>query len=404
MSGTKLRILGILFAAIFVSASSFAIFVQNVDASIGVTPAGILDASVFENGSRHEKVTLTRSKNINSTGVYEASFWGPGAEYLSGSDKVVIPAGDDSAEYAFQFDAGNAPLGEYDAFIDFLPVVSDSGAIDDAQSMITNRIGVTLAVSFGVTIVEVKAFEVRDAVVGKIEEGTDLQISYLVINHGNRNWRPEELHFVVKDEIGDTVLDTSLYEESIDIVEPGMEEVSNVSIPHNLEAGKYSLTFEALEGGEVIYRLSKRLEIFPEGTFLQKGELTEFSIDQSEYNYQDEIFVSALFKNTGDTSYNASLVTISFQDNSVIGMQRTDGVFVGPGEEVSYSTSVKPIGSGNFRLLGLVEYGENSTPPKKVDFSVSSSAIPIWIIIPISIIPLLFIALWVAGRLRGKKK
>ncbi|MFH1632276.1 MAG: hypothetical protein ABIA47_04675 [bacterium] len=387
---------GFLFAAVIIAA--FFAAPTHASAQVGISPAGIMDSPVMQDGAREESVTLIRSQGIDEIGRYETYFWGEGAEYLTGDDVVLIPAGRDRAEYSFDIDAEGAPIGTYEAYIDFIPKSTGDLALASNANEVRNRSGVTLAVTFGVTISPIQAYEVKNGSVSPVEENIALRVSYVAVNNGNMEWRPDEITILVTDDFGNTVFEANALEDSMYFVGPGAEYTQTLDFEHNMPAGEHNLQMEAIYNNEVIYRFLKRIEVFPAGTLEQKGELVEFYTDQSEYRYEDEIFVTARFENTGDTSYNATLITLLFQKNSALSIHSSESISVDPGKEVSFTTTLDPIGSGDFRVMGLVEYGENTTPPKKVEINVGTKTPPWWLAIFIGLLPLLMLLYWAVRR------
>lgn len=370
-------------------------------AALGSSPAGF-DVEVMEGGERFQELMIVRSGDTSSSVILDVRFRGDSADYFLGESQHVIPAGSDRASYTLRISPKDLLVGNYSAQIDFITRIQDLPVVSSSGSVVSNRTGVTVSANFSIVTGEFLSFEILDVRMSSIEVGVNPSVNFVIKNKGNISWSPEGINVVIRNSDGEVVYDQEIVGEFVEVL-AGKTDKQNIKLSKILPEGEYNVTVDIYDDGEVEYDHFQRFYVYPKGTFEQKGKLTLLGSDRKIYSAFQDINMIGSFENTGDTAYDASMVFDVFKGNRLVYLFRTEPQYIDPGEEIVFRHTFSPRISGDYRVVGLIEYGNRVTPPRKIDISVLPAKLPtaFWVLLGLLIVTF---GIWAIARKDGDNK
>jgi len=389
-----------------------AFLIPQVVGAIGVSPPVIEIPNLLRDSSQTKVISVSRGSEDQGEVTYTVRIRGEYAHYISGPEKVVIPAGKDLAQYSFEVNAKEAALGNYEVLIDFLrvPVGLDTGSVeegDKAGAYVTVVTGATATVKFTVTdeqILEYKlvSFQVRDT-----ETDKPLFIKYSIDNTGNVEWKPSKIELFFTDVLDDTKKSTlEILNKDIPIVKPGERKEMVTDLPHDLLEGAYIGQVKFYYKDELVGELSsQQFKVYPPGTLRQAGELVSLTTNKSEYKTGEKIKLEAVFKNTGEIPVKALLITEIYKGDELKDLLRGEEIIIDKGEETTLPQIIELVKSGEYTLSAHVEYGNRKTETKSVEILAKGSiSLLSSVVILALVIVIIFAGVFIYKRAKRKKR
>jgi len=125
------------------------------------------------------------------------------------------------------------------------------------------------------------------------------------------------------------------------------------------------------DGDEVIFTNEKAfLQIFPEGTLAQKGEMVAFTADKQKYEVGELGLLRAQFKNTGEIGLSAALTVELSKNGKRMELLKTEPSYVPPERSTVFTLERRFEEAGDYTAVGSVSYGINATEPVSIEFRV----------------------------------
>ncbi|MFH1632358.1 MAG: hypothetical protein ABIA47_05090 [bacterium] len=372
---------------------------------LGISPPTIYADDILRDVPYYQEVIIGRSDSTTEMPI-EVSVLGEDAEFIIVDDGFVFQVGESQHLYSFSILPKGAPIGEYNAKIEFLPTEIDTGDMKGTAGVILRR-GVGLGVYFTVTDRQTIEFEILDFKVLPSEEGLPIMAKYTVENSGNVAWRPDIIDFIVYDAgSGETMLSTSVEGADIDYVTAGATEEITQEIGILEVAGDYILTANFFFNNTLVYSASEAFEVFLSGTLKQFGEFSGFTSNKTEYEVRETIALSGQFENIGEIPVVSRLVVeIYSSDETLVDTLMGESVTVGVGETVTLRGVTRLDQPGVYKFIAYVEYGNKVSGTNSINITVLRAYSP-FVLAMSGLGALLFVilAVFLLALLKRRKK
>ena len=351
--------------------------------AVGISPGKIEVSNILKNTTQSKTVNIQRDPdNLKGEAVYSVVFKGDYAHYISGSATVVIPDGQQSTNYTFEISPQDAPVGDYQVFLDFIP---PAGETTTAKNDNNNQVkigadilkGMTLTVNVHVTGEELLDYEVSNLQARDTEVGQPIYAGIDVDNQGNVEWRPDQIDFSFVDATDENkIFKATLLADKISITKPGQKQTLNLEIDNILAIGQYYIQAQVYDQDKSVANLSSQniFSVFPAGTLAQRGELISLTTNKELYVPYEKIKLSANFKNTGEIAANSILITEIYKDNTLQDLQKGEETLVDKGENAELTQIFSLAEEGIYTFSAVVEYGSKITATKTITVQVKNAA------------------------------
>jgi len=371
----------------------FSFFVHPAFASLGFSPGDIRVEGVMANTTVEQTIYFSRD-SANTPLTLDITFGGLAAEYISGPSSVTFETNQLSVPYTFKVSPGTIPEGEYTSMVSAVTRSANRGDKKGSGSSIA--LAAYPVIHFTVTNQAKPDFKIVNAIFSETEEHQPVGFSYLLENKGNVASRPSriELKFVNADN------PTEGYNELIDAeVIPFVQPFTNESVAlftkQQLSVGRYLIDIRFYgESGMIFERTAIPIQIFPSGTFQQKGTFEKFSSDKQTYEQNELIQFKGSFNNIGSIGVSASMVVEFFQGEKRIDLVKTDPVFVPPNRVTDFTLDKRFAEGGTYRAKGYINYGIYNTDSKDVTFTIGTTSNYVVIISLLGFVLVVFLALF----------
>lgn len=343
-------------------------FAQQTHTFIGLSPSSDEVDSVLREIPITK--TLNLQRDLDELDLFvEVTFRGEGAEYLTGEPTAYFPVGVKTIAYNFTIDATQAPMGTFDAVIEFLP--ADTSFEGEGTGLGVKR-GVGHLLTFTVSDQELVSYMITGENFSLTEVGKPIVFSYSVNNDGNVNWRPDEIVIYAHEYVTEELFEEfriSLLENS----PPGKITTHTMDIVHDLPPGTYTVVTEYYTGSELVRSANASLTVFEKGTLNQRGEALSLTTNKSTYAAGELIKIEVDFQNTGELRVTGRLVTEIYDaSGSLIDLLTSDELTVDVGESVTFSDTAQIGGAGEYVLASHIEYGNKVTEVLEIPVSVEA--------------------------------
>lgn len=400
------KLLGIVLALATIGISARAVY------GLGLSPVDIIADDILPNSSVTKEFYISRG-DASAEEIAVVTVEGTAAPYITlplGSP-VTLPAGEQAFVYPLVIEPGALASGTYVAKVTVAtgkPTAALTAGGEGSVSAGTNILtGAQLTLTFTITNQTLEQYTITSVEMASSEENQLVGFSYSMSNTGNVDTRPAKIEFTVVDELDPTnTYSETILGDRLTIVPAFTDQVVTVATKAQLVAGLYAiqLTFYNAAGEIVFMNDALRLQIFPEGTLAQKGELIEFATDKATYQVAEPVVLTASFKNTGTVGINASLVVEIMNDGTRLDILKNEPVFVPVGQTANMEQSFKPTEGGTYTAVGYVNYGIFTTDKTEANFTVEAlSNISVAVFIGFILLAAGSITFWVYHRKRKKK-
>lgn len=357
--------------SIFLGLLSVLFFTNSAQASIGVSPGTHIYDFVLQNTEVTNEVILTR-KDASEDEVFKVT---PKEEPISedvlvpsDGDSFVFPKGERFFKYQYKLRPGSLPSGDYFAYLQFNEVTATEE--EGSQSASSTLQGTSLTVKFTVVNYSLEECEVPSMRLVAIEENTPISLEYTVLNKGNVDIRPSKIDIkLLRPRSDELVFQRSVSTLNLPLVGPFGKERFTAEVDTEIAAGVYVAEVDITCSGET-FSTTQDLEVFPEGTFDQSGELLSFDTDKEEYFQNEIVTYTGVFRNTGSVQYKAELNANTFKGDSKIDFSKTEPLLVKPREEVTFEIVTDLSEPGDYLAQGDVTFGSKKTDKIDAPFRI----------------------------------
>jgi hypothetical protein len=319
--------------------------------------------------------------DASEEGIAVVTIEGTAAPYVTAplGSPVTLPVGEQTFTYPLVIEPGALASGTYEAKITVTagkrPAESaetSEGTVSAGTSILS---GSQITLTFTITNQQLEQYSITSVEMAPSEENQLVGFSYGMSNTGNVDTRPAKIEFSLVDELdsGNTYSETILA-EALEIVPAFTDQVVTVATKAQLTAGLYDTTivFYDKDDNSIYTNNLLRLQIFPEGTLAQKGELLAFSTDKTDYQVAEPVILTANFKNIGTVGINASLVVEIMKDGTRLDILKNEPVFVPVGQTANMEQTFEPTAGGTHTAVSYVNYGIATTEKIEAEFNVGA--------------------------------
>ena len=348
--------------------------------ALGLSPPTVEIPSILRNTTQSRTVGLYRaSEDIGDVKMHVEPSGENAAFITSGEEDIVMLSGQNSVQYEFDINPGDAPNGDYEVHLRFLKI--NEGALgEDVKTGNMVVTGVTAQILVTVGGVENLAYKLEALSVDQTEVGRAVQATYQVSNTGNVDWRIEKIRFDF------TNTEDEVLVESVEVSSSGIAPVTAgkpyqqfpLMLEPKLTEGSYKVQAVFYSNGTEVGTLQSgnALDVYAEGTLAQEGEISGISVNKPSYNSGEKVKVDVVFQNTGEVDVDAVFVASVYRGDEVVDILRGKSYVVGRGDEMVFSEIYDPKSiKGTYIIEAYVEYGKRRTDAQKISFEVLSSGI-----------------------------
>lgn len=378
MGTTRGRAYSLFFVAFIVCVlfSSW-IFPQSTHA-VGISPGVVNLPHVLRDSSQKISVVVLRDNadTAQQDQYYAVTQHGAYAEHITilGDEEFVIPKGEKGNNYIFHLAPQGLPNGDYQTFLTFAAKqvpLSDGEEADVSQVNVVNA--VTFTINFTITDEEIIEYSIQQFAVTETEVGQHIIASFDVNNTGNVLWKPSQIEFTFTNALDPKqTTSATVTEDALAVTEPGTLQTLDVSIDNPLSEGKYyaeALVY-APDGKIIPIKSSNSFLVHPTGTLQQRGELISVKTNKKNYRTGERIQLEAVFENTGDIAYPATLIIDVYDGDTIIDSIEDDEKIIAVNEEVTLSRVFTLPKAGSYVLSAYVDYGRKTSEIKNVEVGV----------------------------------
>jgi hypothetical protein len=312
--------------------------------AIGAAPSSFNFPGMLRGGYSEQTVTVSNPSSSDVTIIVSGD--GEISQWIHAEPNEFILSPGSSAPVTIivepPIDIAN---GEYKNDLLVLGKPTNAG---DGQVAIVG--GVSLAVTAEITDNEETSFEVRRVTIPATEECRPIEVRVSVANTGNVRVIGD---FTFTLKTGEKVL------KSIDYITetllPTREHRFSVELPYEIEqydcvpVGDYTIDVVGSLSGQEQYSASHPFTIFERGSLSILGELTNIVIPENVEAGQ-LIKIEADFKNTGELTYRAQLVTELYSGSAIADTVKGDVVEVFSGNTKTLEVLYRPTLPGDYTL------------------------------------------------------
>jgi len=380
--------------------------------SIGISP-GQINVPELRNGVRVERIMyLVRDpKSAQKQETFSVSVSGDGAKYLEIPQKqIVMTVGQAMFPHSVFLTPVGAANGSYEATITYLSGDTIDGNKQGGMGSAI-KLGATGIFRFTVVDKQIREFKIDSVSVQETEVGQPFFLSYLLINTGNVDAKPDKISIKLSD-ITDTtnVLDFEILPGDIEPVPPAATKQVDVSVMKDIPQGDYGVKISFYLEDKIIYEQEVKLRVYPAGTLAQSVEFGEFKLSGREFNVGDLIKMSSVLRNSGKIPTEAVLYVELSKDSKTLDILRSDKKFLNKNNQSEFVLTFRPESPGQYSADAYFEYGVLQTDKKSAEFTVLapkvelvSSLIQYWWIVAI-LIAVALVIMFVVFMFRHKRK
>lgn len=359
-------------------AAVFLLLLAHPANAMGISPPEVFAPNVFDGIPQTKSIHITRNQdemgelsvNVKASGDY--------AGYLSYEPSFTFGADQDSVDYSFQINPATAAPGTYTVPLMFLLVKKNEAdgttASGSGMKIVT---GVVAKVTFTVSGDKVIEYSFTSISVPEIETDGHPFISVGIYSTGNVDWKPERATVTFTDQDDPAhVVSTEITGEQFKLAAAGQLTISDVEVAQALPEGRYVAVVQFYDKGVVVGELtSKEFNVYPVGTLLQRGDLSDVTVRKNLFEPGERISLDASFKNVGSLRLSGVLMTEIYKEGTYVDVVRGEETQIGVGEETSISQVLTLKDPGSYTLTSYFKYGNKKTVTKDVAVTVQSPAI-----------------------------
>lgn len=329
--------------------------------SLGATPAEVEFGKVLQTSTKERVIRLERNDDLRDDLTVMVTFQAGAEQVLQAEGRVYFPPGVRSISYPVTVDVSDLVLGDYEAIVQFSPVLPD-GTI--------SQTGLSVRLNYEVSNEEVREFVFHSVTPESVEEGEAIGIRFHFENAGNVLWKPDKLAIVVKDDRGRVVSQGSKQAKDLTTITPGASADYVVFAENMLPIGNYTVAVEALHDGMVLVNQELQVAVDSVGSRLHSGRLISLTSVADSIKNTHRILVTGAFVNEGESAHEAYMVLELSKGNEILRVERSKTERVAVQETHLFHQSFTVPESGDYRLVGYVVYKDKTTGTVIHDFTV----------------------------------
>lgn len=361
-----------------ICAALFLLLLAQPASAMGISPPEVFAANVFAGIPQTKTIHISRSPDELGELTVTVKAGGDYAGYLTYEPSFSFGANQESVDYSFQIDPKTAAPGSYSIPLTFL-LVKKGGSDDSSASGSGMRIvtGIAAKVSFTVTGDQVTGYSFTTLAVSDVETDGHPFVSVGILSTGNVDWKPERATVTFTDQDDPTrVIVVEISGDKFKLVAAGQLTISDLEVFQTLPEGTYVATVQFYDKDIVVGELtSKEFSVYPVGTLLQRGELSDVTVKKNLFEPGERLSLDASFKNVGSLRLSGVLMTEIYREGTYVDVVRGDETEIGVGEEASISQVMSLKDPGSYVLTSYFKYGNKKTMTKDVAVTVQSPVI-----------------------------
>lgn len=355
--------------------------VSNAAYGIGLSPIDIIADDILPHSSVTKELYISRGDASTEESVV-VTIAGTAAPYIKTplGSTVTLPVGEQIFAYPLVIEPGSLADGTYKAKIT-AAITNPDTTTTTTDSTTTVSVGTTIlsgaqsTLIFTITNDAIEQYTITSVEMAPSEENQLIGFSYSMSNTGNVDTRPAKIKLTITDELDNSnSYNETILGDQLAIVPAFTDQVVTVSTKARLITGLYAINLTFYNtADEVVYTNDAlRLQIFPEGTLEQKGELVTFVTDKTTYQVAEPVILTAHFQNTGNIGVNATLIVEILNDGIRLDILKNEPIYVPIRQTASLEQTFKPATGGSYTAVGYVNYGIFTTEKIEVEFTVDA--------------------------------
>ncbi|MFO8016341.1 MAG: hypothetical protein R6U32_04500 [Candidatus Woesearchaeota archaeon] len=343
-------------ACIFFFIISLLIITPSASAvSIGLSP-GVVNADNLMRGGYYERtVTVTISSDAR-VGVEAQIMSSEIEDWLELSETSFNISKDNPKELKLMVrPPSDVSNGDYTGNIRFVTtrLSTVGGEVGSAV-----RAAVDLKVNAGITDVEIVKCRAGGFKTPDIEEGSDLPLSFNIMNDGNVRFNPSISVFIWDQNMTEVV---SFYESKGTETVPTQQNTMSLDVPaDDLPLGQY---WAEISVDECHSNVTRTFDIVEEGSLSSEGRLVRI-VNNIWAETGETMPITAVFENTGNNTVLAKFVGRVECGGEVAGTLESEEYEVAPGTNMNLTTYFTPEKECRYVAKGHVVYNNKRTEEK----------------------------------------
>jgi LPXTG-motif cell wall-anchored protein len=369
------------------------LLIPQVAFAVGLTPSRTVAKDLVPGMKIEKHVTVTRA-DVERAAQATFEITGDAAAYIRPREglRMVLPKGQQQTPFYFNIEPGTLGSGEYEATIKVIlnEIAEKDVSGGNAGSKVLAAAEGTIR--FSITNKSIEKFRISSIILKHTEERKPLGFTYHMINEGNVDTRLHKVTVNVVDQTDDTnTFSTEILKDDFPIMKAFQEGEVAILTKLQLPIGLYYVDIKAFDKkNKEVFSLDKsHLQIFPEGTLAQKGELVSFTVDKELYELGELVEFTAPFKNVGEIGFEGNLMIDVFIGDRRVDVLKSETAYVPEGDATEYSMTFRIPEPGEYLAEGHVRYGIHDTESMEVTFETPAVDVTGYIIVFVGLIILL---------------
>ncbi len=365
----------------------------------GISPSIILLEDAVSN------VPITRTFSVSRTStdapeVLRLSAKGEAKDMITFPDGPLqlFKVGEGGKTLRFTMTPGNISAGSYKANIRAEQTQVSPDALQDLAGGIAvekvaeksfagayNLSAAQLDIEMVVTNKMVEKWEVKEHDLNKAEEDSPIAFNLIIDNNGTVATKPGKVEIKIREEKGTEFLfNETVPGEKLEMIPPYTLKPESVLTNIRLKIGRYFAYIKVYDReGKLVYDSDKVfLEIVPQGTLAQKGELRIFKLDKfipdgdtmPTYKPNEPAVIHGVFGNLGDVGVRTLLTVEVYKDGEKIDLLKSTEAFVPRAGEGEFDIDYKFPEETTYTVKGFFSYGISKTNIGEAKVRVSLKA------------------------------
>jgi len=365
-------------------------FVSSVN--IGISPASVKFEDVVRNGYAERYIVV--SADSESPVEVELTPRGEIKDWISYPEETFKVSRDKPYYVKVSITPPvDTPNGNYSGFIKFLTTSQAQNIEDHAVGKILSSLD--LALSVGVTDIEVKDCSAKNIKITSVEQGDDVVLSMDVLNKGNVKLNMRALFDVWDQDQISVVKSEEFFGQSI---LPTVEEpVEFRFTSSDMDLGQY---WGELSLVECLQESLLTFDVLEEGALKSKGILLNI-LSKREAKTKETVAFAANFKNTGEKEVTAEFKGKATLNGVIVQTFESEKLKVAQDMIDEFSFFFTPQKAGKYVVSGRVYYDGKKTYEVSTTLDVLSSGFSV---MPVVYGILIFVIIFFVVKIRHDKK
>jgi hypothetical protein len=337
--------------------------------SIGLSPGTTEFKGVLRGDYSEKEVILSTSSTkpieCEIVAIGPAENW---FTYSTGTRFTIQPQTHFALKIMVQPPA-DTPNGNYSGLIT-VRIIPEGSSAGTGASIST---GVALRYAISVSDVENKVYRIDGASleytregIGYTEERKPFNFIVNIANSGNVRLYPK-VHIDILSEDKSSVLASKDYSDKL--ILPTTKQEVLITIPNNLDLGKYYAHVLAYNGDETIYDIYLPLEVVERGSLSISGRLDQVKLNKIWVTPGELVEVKGVFTNDGVQTavavFKGKVTELAGDEQgSVVSLLESESLEVSPGQTSEILTYYTPTKPGRYEISGKIRYSNKETGEK----------------------------------------